>query len=48
MHKTDENFWQQVHNLRDTTIHMEITRKSQEDKRIAYSDLTHCTGRRFR
>jgi len=34
----------QVHNLRDTGIHMETIRKAQNEGRIRYSGLTHYTA----
>jgi diketogulonate reductase-like aldo/keto reductase len=34
----------QVHNLRDTTVHMETIREWQEEGRIRYSGLTHYTA----
>jgi diketogulonate reductase-like aldo/keto reductase len=34
----------QVHNLRDTTVHMETVREWQEEGRIRYSGLTHYTA----
>jgi len=34
----------QVHNLRDTDIHMETIRTSQDEGRIRYSGLTHYTA----
>ncbi|MGI9234488.1 MAG: aldo/keto reductase [Woeseiaceae bacterium] len=34
----------QVHNLRDTALHMETIREGQEDGRIRYSGLTHYTA----
>ena len=34
----------QVHNLRDTGIHMDTIRRSQNDGRVRYSGLTHYTA----
>lgn len=34
----------QVHNLRDTAVHMQTIRRWQDEKRIRYSGLTHYTA----
>ena len=34
----------QVHNLRDTKVHMKSIRESQDEGRIRYSGLTHYTA----
>lgn len=42
--KTDVIDLMQVHNLRDTGIHMETIREWQQDGRIRYSGITHYTA----
>ena len=42
--RTDDIDLMQVHNLRDTAIHMETIRAWQSDGRIRYSGLTHYTA----
>ena len=42
--QTDVIDLMQVHNLRDTAVHMETIREWQDDGRIRYSGLTHYTA----
>jgi aryl-alcohol dehydrogenase-like predicted oxidoreductase len=42
--QTDVIDLMQVHNLRDTAVHMDTIREWQEDGRIRYSGLTHYTA----
>lgn len=42
--ETDVIDLMQVHNLRDTAIHMETIRKWQDEGRVRYSGLTHYTA----
>ncbi len=42
--KTETIDLMQVHNLRDTALHMETIREWQEDGRIRYNGLTHYTA----
>jgi diketogulonate reductase-like aldo/keto reductase len=42
--RTDVIDLMQVHNLRDTAVHMETIREGQDDGRIRYSGLTHYTA----
>ncbi len=42
--KTDTIDLMQVHNLRDTALHMETIRELQQDGRILYNGLTHYTA----
>jgi diketogulonate reductase-like aldo/keto reductase len=42
--QTDVIDLMQVHNLRDTALHMETIREWQDDNRIRYSGLTHYTA----
>jgi len=42
--RTDVIDLMQVHNLRDTAVHMETIRKWQEEGRIRYNGLTHYTA----
>jgi diketogulonate reductase-like aldo/keto reductase len=43
--QTDVIDLMQVHNLRDTAVHMQTIREWQDDGRIRYSGLTHYTAR---
>ena len=42
--RTDTIDLMQVHNLRDTAVHMETIREWQDDHRIRYNGLTHYTA----
>ena len=42
--RTDTIDLMQVHNLRDTAVHLETIRELQDEKRIRYNGLTHYTA----